>query len=392
MRSLVIRVLIPAGITLLGLLVVGVFFLLKPKPERKLPAHKMPTVQVMEVTPRAEQALVAVNGLVTPSREVTVVPEVGGRIVSQSEQLIPGGRFDRNERLATIDQRDFRLVIQQEQSRVRQAELELQLETERQDIALREWELLGDGRPAEDAPLALRKPHLVNAEESLAAARAGLQRAELNLERTVLRAPFNAMVVEERVDVGQVVGQATSAVTLIGTDRFWIQASVPVEKLALIDIPDVNAEQGSPVCIVGQVGVGEISGHRGQVLQLLGQLDASTRTGQLLIAIDDPLAIGDGGLPLLPGAFVQVEIEGREIGGAVVVPRTAVVDGSTVWLVDGEQRLIRRQVDIGWRTEDDVIVTAGLEQGDRLVISPLHQAVAGMDVRIAGADAHAVSE
>jgi len=392
MRSLSIRVLIPAGITLLGLLIVGVFFLLKPKPERKPPVHKTPTVQVLEVAPGAEQALVAVNGLVTPAREVTVVPEVGGRIVSQSERLIPGGRFDSHERLATIDQRDYRLAIQQEQSRVRQAELELQLETERQDIASREWELLGDGRPAEDAPLALRKPHLLNAEENLAAARAGLQRAELNLERTVLRAPFNAMVVDERIDVGQVVGQSTSAVTLIGTDRFWIQVSVPVEKLALIDIPDVNAEQGSPARIVGQVGVGEMSGHRGQVLQLLGQLDASTRTGQLLIAIDDPLAVGDGGLPLLPGAFVEVEIEGREIGGSVVVPRTAVVDGSSVWLVDPEQRLIRRLVEIGWRAEDDVIVTAGLEQGDRLVISPLHQAVVGMDVRIAKADTQAGAE
>jgi RND family efflux transporter MFP subunit len=390
MRIFITRFLIPAAITFLGLLVVLAFFLLKPRADRKPPAPRIASVTVLEVVPRTERAMVPVQGLVEPSREVVVMPQVSGKIVSQSDRLIPGGTFARGEPLASIDPRDYRLAIQQEQSRMRAAELELQLEQQRQGLAEREWELLGDGRAA--APLALRRPHLVNAEEGLTAASAGLQRAELNLERTVLRAPFNAMVIDEHIDVGQVVGPNTSAITLVGTDRFWVRAAVPVDRLAVLEVPGVNAEQGSPARIVGQIGVGDIGEHAGEVVQLAGQLDASTRTGQLLIAFDDPLEPVEGGLPLLPGAFVEVAIEGRPIDSAVRLPRTAVVDGDRVWLADAGDLLAERTVEIGWRTEDEVIVTGGLRAGDRVVTSPLHQAIAGMPVKVVGNDAQANTE
>ena len=392
MRNLIVRFLIPAAITLLGLLVVAAFFLLRPRADRTPPVHPIPSVEVLTVQPETERALVLANGLVMPSREVTIVPQVGGSIVSQSDKLLPGGRFARSETLATIDPRDYQLAIQQEQSRVRQAELELLLEQERQVSAGREWELLGDGRAAQDAPLALRKPHLINAEENLAATRAGLQRAELNLERTVLRAPFSAMVTAEHIDVGQVVGQTSSAVTLIGTDRFWIQVSVPVGKLAVLDIPGISAERGSPVRIVRQIGVGDIGERHGEILQLAGELDASTRTGQLLIGVENPLGMDGGKLPLLPGAFVEVEIEGREIDGSVTLPRRAVVDGTHVWLVDGDEQLLDREVVIGWRSRDEVVVTGGLDPGDRVVTSPILRAIRGMAVQIAEDDAQAQVE
>ncbi len=387
MRTFLTRVLVPAGITLLGLVIVGIFFLVRPRADREPPAHRSPSVQVMEISPAARRAVVTVHGLVVPSREVTVVPEVGGRIVWQSERLIPGGRFDRGERLATIDQRDYRLAIQQEQGRVCQAELELQLEQERQGVARREWEILGDDRPPGEAALALREPHLVAARENLEAARASLARAELSLERTELRAPFDALVVDEQIDVGQVVGAGSPAATLIDASRFWIQASIPVEKLTLIDIPGIGADAGSPARVVRQVGGGRIGDHEGAVLRLLGELDAATRTGQLLIAIDDPLEAGDGEIPLLPGAFVEVEIEGREVDGAVAVPRAALVDGSRVWLVDDAGQLRSREVEIGWRTPEAVIVIGGLEAGERVVTTPPRQALSGMAVEVVAATA-----
>ncbi len=385
MRNIILRVLIPGAITLMGIVIIVAFFLLRGRAERKPPQPRVAVVEIQQVELDTQPVELVASGVVTPSREVTVIPEVSGRIVSQSPSLIPGGRFEQGDVLARIDARDYTLAVRQEESRVKQAELDLELELGRQGIAEREWELLGDGRAAEDVPLALRKPHLLSAEHNLESARGGLGRAQLGLERTVLRAPFNALVLTESVDVGQVVGPTTAAVSLVGTDRFWVKVSVPVERLGAVNIPGVNAEEGSPAQVVHKLGGGDtvLPGH---VLRLLGELDGATRTAQLLVAVDQPL---DGEMPLLPGSFVEVRVQGRGIEGAVSIPRAALVEDERVWVIAEDETLARREVTIGWRAPTQVIVTEGLETGDRLVVSPLSRPVVGTPVKLLGTDSQA---
>ncbi len=387
MKKILTRFVIPGTITLLGILVVVAMFVLRPRAERTPPEPRVAEVEVLEVQLGTEAVVLHASGLVIPAQEVTVIPEVSGRIVSQSPRLLPGGRFERGQEMARIDSRDYALAIDGERSRVHQAELELALERGRGDIAAHEWEILGDGRTGGEVPLALREPHRLNAEQSLEAARSGLRRAEIDLERTVLRAPFNAMVITEQVDVGQVVGPATAAVSLVGTDRFWVRIAVPVEKLASLDIPGVTADEGSRARIKQRIG-GDAAGLRlGEVIQLAGQLDPATRMAEILVAVDQPLD-GDG-LPMLPGAFVDVEIDGRALSGAVTVPRDALVEGDQVWIVGADGTLTRRIVEVGWRSPDEVVVTRGLEPGTRVVVSPMVSPVEGMPVRVEDGDAPA---
>jgi RND family efflux transporter MFP subunit len=376
------RLLLSVALLVLG---VGIAFALvrgKPRAQRAAPSVQAPRVEVMEAVPRTLPARVVGTGTVQPSRRVSLSAEVSGRVVELSPSILPGGRLQEGALIARVDPRDYRLAIQQEESRVQAAELELQLERGRQDIAAREWKLLQGSTPVEESPLALRKPQMVATRQALEAARGGLERARLNLERTALRAPFNALVLTQNLEVGQVVSPGSPVVTLIGTDRFWVAVSLPVEDLGLLDIPGLNAKSGSRATVMQRLGAEAPITREGEVLRLQGELDAQARTATLLVGVDKPLDAPGGGLPLLAGAYVEVEFEGRPLDNSIVLPRAAVFDGNQVWVVTAESTLSRRTVRLAWRTRHEVVVTDGLEAGARVVVSPLALPIEGMPVQV----------
>jgi len=351
----------------------------KKKAVKAPPEARIEAVEYVEVTAGSPTARVDSTGIVEGAKQVSLSALVSGEVVWVSDELDPGGRFRSGDALLKVDPRDYEVAVAQERSRVRQAEVELELEEQRQSTAQREWELLGGGKDPSAAPLALRKPQLDVAKQNLESARSGLKRAELNLERTVLRAPFNAMVLSESAEKGQLLAPGANVVTLVGTDRFRVKVSVPVDKLASIAIPGVNSKQGSPVTAVQDLGDGRPILRNGRVSGLAGQLDTSTRTADVFVAIDDPLS-GDG-LPMLPGAFVSVTIEGVAVDGAIAVPRAALIAGSELWVLSSDDTLSKRTVTIAWRDGSQAFVTDGLEPGVRVVVTPPSLPVEGARVR-----------
>ena len=226
-------------------------------------------------------------------------------------------------------------------------------------------------------PLALRTSQRETAEVNLQGATSGLERAELNLRRTRLRAPFNATVVTESLDVGQRVGPGAPVARLVGTDEFWVRVGIRVEALRDIEVPGVNAERGSEVKVVQRLADGTSLQRKGRVLRLVDQLDASTRRAQLLIGVLDPLSAHEG-LPLLVGAYVEVAIDGHRVDGIVPLPQEAIHDGHAVWVVrDG--RLERRGIRVRFAEAASVYVD-GLGAGDSVVVTPLSTPVEGMTV------------
>lgn len=384
MKWFLTRVFLPLLIVGLGALAGYGVIRSKPRADRATPPVERPMVEVERVVPRELRARLETTGVVQAARRVALTAEVSGRVVSHSPQLVPGGRIAKGAALLRIDPRDYELAVQQEEGRVRQAELELELERGRQEVAAREWALLRSDRPPDQAPLALRKPQLRAVEDALRAARGGLERSKLALERTTVRAPFNAVVIEEQVEVGRILSPGTALATLIGADEVWVLASIAVEDLAHLEIPGLGARTGSVASVVQRLGAGKAIRREGRVLRLQGELDAASRRAGLLVQVDDPFGAKGGGLPLLPGAHVEVEFEGGSREGVVPVSRNAVVGGSSVWTLDGESRLRRREVRVGWRSADQLFVTAGLSAGDRLVTSPLALPIEGSPARVQG--------
>ena len=377
------KVVLPALILIVGIGAARFLIAQKKPTEKKAPEARVATVEYVEVTAGEPRARVEATGTVEGDRQVSLSALVMGEVVYVAHQLDPGGRFPRGATLLRVDPRDYEVAVAQEAARVQQAELELALEKERGATASREWALLADGRDAAEAPLALRGPHLATAGQALEAARSGYERAQLNLERTTLKAPFNAMVLQEAAEIGQVLSPGAAIITLVGTDRFRVRVAIPVEQLIHIAIPGVNGELGSTAIVTQDLGGGHHIERKATVTQLAGQLDPKTRTAELYLAIEDPLA-GEG-LPLLPQAFVRVSIEGLPVEGALAVPRDALVDGGVLWTITAENTLERKEVTVGWRDNETAFVVDGLMDGARVVTTP-------MSLPIEGAPVHARAE
>ena len=334
-------------------------------------------VQVIPVQQSQETVNIYASGVVQPSHQVNLVPQVQGRIVYTVSDLRSGRRFSKGDVIAKIESVDYQLTVQQEKSRVEQAKLSLAIERERQSDAQREWELLGNTGEAPD--LASRKPQLRLAEIAVDAANAGLERAELALSRTVIRAPFDCVVQQEQLEIGQVVGGSPVA-TLQGTEQYQVRISVPTRELVHMLIPGINSEMGSTVDVSFNVSGSETVTRTGQVLGLESSLDPQARTAQVLVGINDPLE-GDG-LPLMIGAYVDVSIVGRDVTSALRLPSIALREGAYVLVADSEGLLARRDVSVGWYDQEDVVIVGGLEGGEQVITTAISYPIYGAPVEI----------
>lgn len=366
-------------------------------PERA-PVEEVSTpVEVVSVERDSQTVVVSAQGTVTPAMEVRVRPEVSGRIVERSPRLVPGGHFRQGQTLLRVDDRDYRVALTRQQQAVASAELALRQEKARKAVAEDEWELLEDSVPSdpENRDLALRIPQIEQARASVAAAQGTLLKAQIDLERCAISAPFNALVVRESVDLGQVINPQTEVATLVGTDYYWVQVALPVEDLMWIDLPGPDGRGGSPATITSRSGSVEIV-REGHVERLLGDVDPAGRLARLLIVIEDPMnlkhAADEHGMPLLLGSFVTVRITGRVVDDVIVVPRQALrtldqaasggaEDG--LWIMTNEDRLEMRPVEVVWRDQESVLVRGGVSAGERLVTSAISTPIAGMRLETA---------
>ncbi len=383
------RFIIPVALVAGGVVLAGAMINSAPKANRTPKPAEPPVVDVLEIPSQTAQAVIRGTGTVEPARQVILAPEVSGKITSLSDHLVLGGRVVEGEKLGKIDARDYRIAIKQQKSQVESAALEVEIEEGRGRVAEREWDLLSSrGGPAEgsaQARLVKREPHKAAAEKQLESAKSGLQQAQIQLSRTTIKAPFNATITAENVEVGQFVQPGASLATLVGTDAFWIRVALPLEDLALIDIPRQEGEPGSKVRVVqsiGRVGGGEpvIIEREGRVVRLIGELDGQTRRAQVLVQVDDPLDPPEGQLPLLPGAFVEVFIEGDRLPGSRQVPREALVEGDEVLVADRDDKLARREVEILWGDSEFVYVAEGGESGDRVIVGGISLPIEGMEL------------
>lgn len=374
-------VVIPVGVLGLAVMCAGSMIAMKPRSNREAPEAVRLRVQVADLEVKTQPAAISSSGTVTGAQQVRLTPEVAGKVVRMSPKLVPGGRFAKGEVLAQLDTRNYDAAVAQAQQAVAQAELNLALERNRAEVAVREWKMLGNPNQ-QDASLAKREPHVVAAEMQLEAARAGLRQAQANLERTRITAPFDGLVTEENAEVGQVLQPGGQVVTLVGTEAFWVQLALPLEKLDGMAFADLDG-RGSPAVVTQRLGAGKAVQREGFVKQLMGTLDPQTRTAQVLVEIPEPFSVD--GLPLLPGAYVDVAVEGKALSDTWEVPRSVLEDSEFVWVVDTESALRKRRVQIGWRTDETVVVTQGFQPGDRLVTSPLALPIEGQVVTVANA-------
>ena len=410
--------------------VLGAWALIASRPPvPKVDQKATPTlVEVITVHAQDEQVSLQVYGTVRAHRALTLFPRVEGYVIAQHDDLINGGLVRAGEVLFTIDPHDYRLAVDTERGNLARAEFELQVEQGNQVVAQQEWDLLEPSieTTEQGRVLALRQPHLAEKRSAVAAAKSRLAQAELDLTRTVVSAPCNALVLNETVEIGQLVNARSAVATLVCTEAFRVEVSVPLDQLGWVEFPNPvqspqtqrlagfgycdlrsmefpdpiqppqtqphlpdAAAKGSAVRILRDLGSGESVQWTGRVERLLGDVTENGRMAQVLVLVPDPLGLEPGAeirRPLLLGEYVRVDIFGPTLSQVIVLPRSSLREGERVWVQNARDQLEIRQIEVVLSRQDSVLIQSGLEDGDRVVTSSLPAALPGMLLQTVGSD------
>ncbi len=381
MRRL-IKVLLPLVVLAAAVLIAAVLIASRPEVATRAPETVAPLVRYETVTPVRMQAHVRSQGTVTPRTQTVLVAEVAGRVIEISPSMVAGGFFESRDVLLRLDPRDYELAVISARAQIAQAEARLRIELEEAAVARREWDMLGQS--GEPSPLVLREPQLAEARAALDAARAALERAERDLDRTIIRAPFAGRVRDRQVDAGQVVAPGNNLATLFAVDVAEIRLPVPDRELQFLDLPPGfrRGESGPPVTIRAQFA-GQSLQWQGHIVRTEGEIDPQSRMVYLVAEVRDPYGREqeDATVPLASGMFVHADIQGRVFEDVFVLPRNVLRDENQVLIIDDENRLRFRQVQVLRTDRNEVVISGGLRAGERICISPLDVVIDGMLVR-----------
>jgi len=379
--------LLPAIVVALGLVASFLIVTGKPDPESKpVVQPPPPQVQVMPATPETVTLTAVSQGTVQPRREINVVAQVGGIVVSAAPEFADGGFFDANTVLVKLEDADYRIAVIRAEAQVADAEQLVAQEKGRARQAAREWRDLGN-QEAND--LFLRKPQLAAAEAALAAARGELEQARLNLARTAISVPFNGRVRETLVNVGQFVTPGTLLAQVYDTDVVEIRVPLTDRQVALLDLP-LNYQRGDAAGAAVSLRA-RFSDREwvwtGEVVRTDASIDVDSRVVFAVVEVADPFASDspNGRPPLAIGLFVEAEIQGRTLDNVSVLPRSALRNDGSVLLVNEQSRLVGRPVRV-LKTEPRQIWVQGLDSGERVVIQQPAVAIEGMAVTVRESD------
>jgi len=358
-------------------------------PSRAEPEQQAVLVETERVQRRSHRLDVRASGTVEPARRVRVQPEVSGRVVGVHDNLEPGGLVEKGDTLVQIDRSDYQIAVRQRETALEQARSQLSLEKGQQEIAEREWELFqkeaGDLTDQTNPSLALREPQLASAKADLEAAKSRLEQARLNLERTTVEAPYDGLVLEESVSVGDLASAQSPLATLVATDTFWVRLKISPDKIPYIDIPNVNADSGSRVDISYDTG-DETVEREGRVRRLVGGLERAGRLARVIVEIRDPLGLESRrdsdfrGVPLLLDSYVDARIRGGQQRELVEIPRSALRNGDEAYVFD-DGKLAIRKLELVWERPSSVLVASGLEDGEHVIVGPMPNPLEGMPLK-----------
>ena len=390
---------LPPLLILTGCVWAGYWFLTN-KPEQKTMEIPPVIVSVEGATLKKTTYPVKVpsQGTVRPRTQSTLLPEVAGKIIEVNPSFRPGGFFKKNDVLVKLDAVDYETAVVVAQAAVALAKVTLAEEQAKAEQAKENWKALG--RSGDPGELVSRAPQVARAQADLAAAEARVVKAKRDVERTIIRAPYDGQVLEQAADVGQYVGQGTTLGRLFATDYVEIRLPLPERESQHLHLPEPfrdaqNAATPTKVHLrttyVGRPVIWE-----GQVVRVESSLDAETRQPTAVAQVMDPYAKRPDGMPPLKiGQFVEAEIEGNTLD-VYLIPRSAVRAGNEIILITPQGTLKRTTVEPLFGNEKHLVISAlaakSPKEGEILCLTPIPFPADGAKVNIGILDGQRVTK
>ena len=210
---------------------------------------------------------------------------------------------------------------------------------------------------------------------------AALEKAEEDLNRTIIRAPYDGMVREKVADIGQYVNVGSQLARTFAIDRAEVRLPLTQQDLKFLDLRGLDRGQALEVDLFSDIG-GERFHWPARIVRSEGVIDPVSRVLYVVAQVEDPYDLARGGHePLRIGTFVTAEIEGKSGGDLFTIPRHALSRGTTLWIVDDQFRIHPREVSIVRTDEQYAYVNGGLSEGERFAVTPIDTPLPGMQVR-----------
>ena len=376
-----LRVLLPAGILTGGVLFAAWLVLNPTQLDEASPEIVPVAVRVMEVRSEPTKLFVESQGKVQAARTVNLSTPVAGTVAWISPKLEAGGYVVEDEPLLRLDSSDYEIALARSEAALEQAvaeELHARSEYER----LRE---LGERRLASES-------QIQNAERlaNVTAARINeietqLRQARIDLDRTEVRAPFDAIVQSRQVELGQYANRAQNIAVMYGADEVEVRLPLAIRQLGYLDVPlDFRGEldrRVAPVVRLESLYGGQQHVWFGRMVRTEATIAPDSNTVQSIVRVTQPQETEKNAIPLPIGLFVEASISGREIDDIIALPRAVIRNNNQVLVVDAENKMYYREVEIFRFEEERVLISGGLAPGEIVCISPIQAVVNGMTVQ-----------
>lgn len=373
------QIIVPIAILATGILLFVGFSSMKKPPEEKPEVDTTPIVAVEQVDVGPMHLSVDSYGVVKPKYETELVAQISGQIVELDQAFVRGGFVSKGQLLAKIDQNDYEAALIDAEANLASAQASLETERAQGKVAEREWKRITNAAPTE---LSLRKPQLAQELARVKAAKASVLRAKRNLERTEIRAPYDAMIENRNVGLGSFVSTGSNIGKLLGTAVAEVRLPVADNQLQYLE----NHGQNAKVALTGVFAGKEVQ-WQAAIARSEGVIDSTSRMGYLVAEIKDPYRLhadsDSKSIPLRFGSYVNAGILGQTLEAATIVPRYLVEDGK-VAILDSESKLHYAQVNIVRQDGANVVIAGGLAEGDRIIVSALDYPVDGMALSLEG--------
>ena len=375
------QIFVPIAIIAAGVLLFLAFSSMKKPPEEKEEVDNTPIVAVEEIHVETMNLTVSSYGVVQPKYETELVAQVSGQVVELSEVFVRGGFVEKNQLLARIDPNDYQAALIEAEANMASARAALEKERAQGKVAEQEWKRITDTSPTE---LSLRKPQLAQELARVKSAQASILRAKRNLERTEIRAPYDAMIESRMIGLGSFVGTGSQVGKLLGTDIAEIRLPVADNQLQFLAAQGENAQ----VNLIGTFAGKNVT-WPATIARSEGVIDNKSRMSYLVAEVKNPYGLNVDDLskqsPIRFGSYVTAEILGITLINAAVLPRY-LVDNNQVAILNAESKLQYADITIARQEGANVIVTNGIKDGDKLIVSALDYPIDGMKLALQGSD------
>jgi RND family efflux transporter MFP subunit len=349
-----------------------------PEPEAAI-AVKTMVVKSVDLAVRVES-----QGVAKARTRTSLVSEVSGAVLRVSDNFVVGGTFQAGDMLMALDPTDYEVALQRAEARLMSAKAAMEFERARSVQAEKEWAMTG--RSQSEAPLlALRRPYLLEAEANLLQAQSEVRQAKIKLEKTVIKAPYAGMVANKLADVGQFVTAGTRVGEAFAID--YVEVRLPLTERDLSMMGSLLSQNltDKTVLLSGAVD-GINTSWQAAIVRSEGVVSELNRAQYLVARLADPYGLkvdqGNKSVPLRVGTFVKASIEGKVLKDVFQIPRSALLEGSRVGLIDSEQLLKIVSVTVAHADDQYYYLSNGLTEGMEIVISALGTPIEGLKLRV----------